>query len=84
MNDFTIDELRFIWNRLAITDYTNAPDMVDLANKVCAMIDNYCEHECQHESDGYDYFKIKEDELLLDVLKTRACQLKCKRCGQIY
>jgi hypothetical protein len=45
MNDFTLDELRFIWNRLAVTDYTNAPDMVELGNKVHSMIENYCDHD---------------------------------------
>lgn len=45
MNDFTLEELKFIWHRLAITDYVNSPEMLELSNKVCAMIDNYCEHD---------------------------------------
>jgi|SRR5690606_6273325 len=43
MNDFTKEELNFIWQRLAIADYSNFKDMAELPNKVCAMINNYCE-----------------------------------------
>lgn len=45
MNDFTKEELHFIWQRLAIWDYSNFQDMLDLPNKVYTMIDNYHEHE---------------------------------------
>ena len=47
MNDFTKEELKFIWQRLAIADYSNFKEVLELPNKVCAMIDNYCEHESE-------------------------------------
>lgn len=89
MNEFTKNELMAILEALTIIDKdaTIRPEIYwndDLPLKICNMIENYCEHECQHESDGYDYFKIAEGELLMDVLKKRKCELKCKKCGVIW
>jgi hypothetical protein len=50
MNDFTKAELEFIWQKLAIANYDNT-GMQDLPNKVCSMIDNYCEHEDTYHCD---------------------------------
>lgn len=50
MNDFTKEELEFIWQKLAIANYDNT-EMHDLPNKVCSMIDNYC----KHQETGNDY-----------------------------
>jgi hypothetical protein len=44
MSEFTKDELKFIWNRLALWDYKNSPEMLELPDKVHSMIENYCEH----------------------------------------
>lgn len=87
MNDFTKEELECLHNAIALQlrdipmSETNAIRRSELVGKLQSMIDNYCE---QHESDGFDYFKIAEDELLMDVLKSRKHQLKCKICGKLY
>lgn len=52
MNDFTIEELNFIWQRLAITDYSNFKDMQELPNKVCAMIKSHCDHDWENPCCG--------------------------------
>jgi hypothetical protein len=88
MNNFTKEELESIlnWGDVycefgASWSYKVHKPLID---KIQSMIDSYCEHECKHESDGYDYFKIKEDEFLMDVLEKRKCQLKCNKCGMLY
>lgn len=58
MNEFTKQELEFIWQKLATANYDNT-EMHDLPNKVCSMIDSYCDHlwvrgkcfECGKEKD---------------------------------
>ena len=45
MNDFTKDELTEIYE--ALMD-TLVPISEYLPSKVQSMIDNYCEHECEH------------------------------------
>lgn len=81
MNDFTKEELQDIYE---VFDRQGACRLLDLKSKIQSMIDNYCDQDCKHESDGYDYFKIGEDELLMDVLKTRKHQLKCSKCHRVY
>ena len=77
MNDFTKDELLHLRHTL---HFANIHDW-EIGKKIQSMIDNYCEH---HESDRYDYFKIAENEMLMDVLKKRKPDLKCKKCGALY
>lgn len=89
MNDFTKEELEIIYLDMTVyakkaTPLNESPSHLDLRNKIQSLINDYCEHECIHESDGYDYFRIAEDELLLDVLKARKNQFKCKKCQRIY
>jgi hypothetical protein len=84
MSDFTKDELEYIENGLGWLCQQNPCHTIEigkLMTKVDSMIDSYCEH---HESDGYDYFKIAENEMLMDVLKKRKPDLKCKKCGVFW
>lgn len=90
MNDFTKEELEDLRNGVRLLleqdhcDGGYTREIRALEDKLQSMIDSYCEHDCNHESDGYDYFKIGEDELLMDVLKTRKHQLICVKCQRIY
>lgn len=61
MNDFTREELNFIWQRLVIADYSNFKNMQELPNKVCAMIENYCEHETIGLYNDADYVYFCRD-----------------------
>lgn len=63
MNDLTREELQFIWQRLCTANFDNT-EMHDLPDKVCSMIDNYCEHE------EMEFMEQENHEMLLT----------CKKC----
>lgn len=48
MNDFTKEELQFIWQSLAVLSCEQLKGMEDLPNKVCAMYDNYDSLSCAY------------------------------------
>lgn len=88
MNDFTKEELEEIEDGLILSlqqphcDSTWANSVRDLRKKIQSMIDNYCEHE----SDGYTYYKGGDrcTDFLVYACNDSPCLLKCKKCGKLF
>ncbi len=72
MNEFTKEELEMILSDLnrAIFSRYYRNGMKELREKLKLMIDNYCEHQCDHQWDGI---------LISEIPNTG----KCKKCGTI-
>lgn len=64
MNDFTKEELEFIWQKLAIANYENT-EMHDLPNKVCAMIQNYCEHSHRQYYERVNVYECENCQMVM-------------------
>ncbi len=83
MNDFTKEELQHIYDGLWMLGKLGW-EKTDLTycKKIGAMIDNHCEHE----SDGYVYYKsgVKCTDFLIYVSSDSPCLLKCKKCSQLF
>ena len=45
-----------------------------------------CKVECEHQTDGYGYYKegIRATDFLLMCSSEQASHSKCKKCGEIY
>lgn len=78
MNDFTKEELQEIADSLRRDPFSAKSVMT----KIQSMIDNCCEHE----SDGYCYYKsgIRCTNFLLYTSSESACLLKCKKCMELF
>lgn len=85
MNDFTKEELVWIKDQIdhILDDQFTDPEWVnDIPAKLQALIDNYCEHE----SDGYAYYKsgIKCTDFLTYACSESPCLLKCIKCSELF
>jgi hypothetical protein len=72
MNDFTTDELHHIHKLFELVKLAYPSYLLNesIENKIQALIDNYCEHNCHHEWDG-------------TLITTKPNTGKCKKCGQV-
>jgi hypothetical protein len=73
MNDFTKEELKHIKDML-FGIKTNFDYEDDVINKIQSMIDNYCEHECNHE-----WIKCLYGENRIPINICALCNLREKR-----
>ena len=83
MNDFTKEELKVIMEMYKNgIPGTYIEGMGHLIIKIQSMIDNYCEHE----SDGYTYYKSGDrwTDFLVYACSNSPCLLKCKKCGELF
>lgn len=92
MNNFTIEELKFIlaildeWYEVHYSKETKEDNILYrsccISDKLQSMLDNYCEHE----SDGYCYYKsgTRCTDFLLYASPDSACLLKCKKCNKLF
>lgn len=85
MNDFTKDELLTIQDLIIWEDDDPEPqsERIEMVKaKIQSLIDNYCEHE----SDGYCYYKggIKCTDFLTYASSDSSCLLKCVKCSQLF
>jgi hypothetical protein len=88
MNDFTKDELNtmadgivFIMDKCKTSDATRQ-HLQEIDQKLCSMINNYCEQDCRHEPDGY-YYHPNGEPVLCYSLPIHS-QQKCIKCGEFY
>ncbi len=84
MNDFTKEELIML-KRLTlqhVNQFRENSDCIALLNKIQSMIENYCEHE----TDGYTYYKSGErcTDFLTYACSDSPCFLKCKKCEELF
>lgn len=72
MNDFTKEELEYLYRAVYERPNTVTEQMEDMRNKIQSVIDNYCEHE----SDGIIWEGNSDNDM--------PNEYRCKKCGKFY